>query len=615
MKIDWTSITELIISKDGIYISLILGLSLLMKDVLKSKFKKGMENTIDLIGKKGFRIIANKRFFRIYKKHLLFNHKYLQLIGFNTAGIRRPLLEEVFVSLKFSNYGIHYSNENNGGIEYINAISKFDKLVILGAPGAGKTTLLSYLIISIFNKNQIFEKEFLPVFIPLRRISASNESIIDDITNFENQILPSDIIKECPKDYFKQKIKDGECLFLLDGLDEVTDEISHRNVSKKINDLASIYPKNKFIVTCRLAGWNGLLSDEFMVLETNTFRKEDISKFVQGWYKAVIYKGERDKLEAEIIDKDELEVQWNKHLQEFVKPAIMEYSSSLISAINDNDRILSIATNPMLLSLISLLHYNRSSLPKGRTELYANCIDLLIDDWDRRRNILNPTNIESGVKKEILRRIAISFQEKGKGEEERAIVEHIIKPILKELNYESVSFLMEIEKRSGILIERSIGVLGFSHLSLQEYLTAEQINLNLIKYYPKLKENFNKQSWREVILLLSGLMGDSTDLVKDILLLKDGHYLNLDELYKQDINQLYLASKCIADSRNIDDQVIEIISHELLTRLEKTLVQKEERSLLVSSLSSILRDCNGSSHDIRQKISKTLIREVKSSIQ
>ena len=208
----------------------------------------------------------------------------------------------------------------------------------------------------------------------------------------------------------------------------------------------------------------------------------------------------------------------------------------------------------------------------------------------------------------------MSFQEMGKGEEERKRVIEIIDSFSKESNIKSDFFLKEIENRSGILIERSIGVLGFSHLTLQEFLCAEEIHLNLNKYYPILKKNINQQSWREIILLLSGLIGDSSQLVKDIALYNNGNYLNINELHKQDNYQINLAANCIADSKNCDDEIIESISNEIIDRIKSNQAY-DDRLLLISSLSFILRDSEESAFNIHHKISNKLISEIRKSIK
>lgn len=603
-------IIETVFSKDGLYISIIIGILILIKDVIKAKVKNGIEWFLDYIGRVTKGRFARQRFTKLYLRHIVFSHKYLQLIGFNTAGIRRPLLEEVFVSLRVSNFETTVNplidlkdDHNDKSISFANAIERFPKLVILGAPGAGKTTILKYALLTFatqkgYGKFQI-SKELLPIFVPLRRLSSNNDSIIDDIENFETQILPKELLKDCPDGFFEKMLKNGNCIVLLDGLDEVVDEDTHQRVSQKIDNLTLMYPHNLYIVTCRVAGWKGLLND-FVILETKDFNKQEINDFIKSWNKAVITKSERDKIEAETSNKEEFRVEWNKHENRYVKPAIKKMSINLLNAIGNNDRIFLIATNPMLLSLICLVHYNRATLPKGRTELYEQCIGLLIDDWDRKRNIISHSEVSSDEKERILQEIAYDFQKKGIGETTRDNLKETVLKFINKDPKEIDNLIDDIEKRSGILVERSIDVLGFSHLTLQEYLVAKHIHLYFEEKYKVILENTDKQEWREVILLFSGLIGDSSNLVRSII-------GNLNDITKISVSRLLLAAWCIGDSQKCDEKIIKVVSNELIKRLEDDKGQKEA---IIHALSFIAADYDKDALLSKELISKELIEKI-----
>lgn len=311
-------------------------------------------------------------------------------------------------------------------------------MVILGGPGAGKTTTLSYALLTFAQKRagEVFgiEEDLTPLFIPLRRLSDSTRSIVEDLTDKDTQILSPEILRECPPNYFERRLKKGRCLVLLDGLDEVTDEKTHRQVSERINSLVAAYPDNRFVVTCRVAGWKDLLSGEFKVLLAQDFNRDEIQRFVLGWHKAVITQSESSRLQLDIPDKKKFEEVWAVRKEQSVVPAIDIQSKRLIYAIDTNNRILSIAVNPMLLSLISLVHFNRQFLPRGRTVLYSQCIELLIDSWDRTRDILSTGGRVTAVQKEaVLREIAFNFQVKGKGEDSRENLEQLVSEIARKL--------------------------------------------------------------------------------------------------------------------------------------------------------------------------------------
>ena len=51
---------------------------------------------------------------------------------------------------------------------------------------------------------------------------------------------------------------------------------------------------------------------------------------------------------------------------------------SITEAIETNDRIRPLAVNPLLLTVIAIVHWNRKRLPEQRVELYDECIDVLL---------------------------------------------------------------------------------------------------------------------------------------------------------------------------------------------------------------------------------------------
>ena len=440
-------------------------------------------------------------------------------------------------------------------------------------------------------------------------MSKEDKTIVEDITNPKTPILPRSIKEECPKGYFKNQLKNGSCLVLLDGLDEVTDQKRHKETALKIDEMVQAFPDNYYIVTCRIAGWQNLLNSDFTVLETQHFNYEEIQYFIQGWHKAIVTKTEKDKLKLEIPDEDEdkFNKRWEAHQKDYVEPAIQKLSKELLTAIDSSNRIEALATNPMLLSLISLVHYNRATLPKGRTKLYKQCLDLLIDAWDKTRDILSSTKVTADEKEIILREIAFEFQLNGKGEETRENLVKIINNLNKQLPVTPEKLIEDIERRSGILVERQIDVLGFSHLTLQEYLVAHHIHLYNDKFYPILKENFDHADWREVILLYTGLIGNATKLIKEIILKDSTQDLSVDNLISN--KRLLLGAFCVGDAQECDDDLVTFIIKQLEQLLDNT-NDKAELEQIEDAIAAIAKDFETHAFNIRQKLSAKLIKDI-----
>jgi hypothetical protein len=587
------NITKGIFEKDNlpVGISVLFGAALVA--AVREKLKTAWDAVLNSIGKLGVRALAERSFTRKYLHNLEYQHKYLKLVGLTGARLSPPLLDRVFVSLRIAP---QQSNDScaDVSVAFATAVAKFPKFVILGAPGAGKTTILSYTVLRFANGRPSREfggsEPLLPIFIPLRRVLAKNASLLDDVIDRDTQIIPDEVLDHLPAEYFERRMKRGGCILLLDGMDEVASEAAHRQVAQKINNLAISYPKNRFIVTCRIAGWQGLLP-EFQVLQTQDLNREEIQGFITGWHSAVISEKERSELRLKEPDDSRFDEEWRKR-RDIVATAIDVQSRKLSNAIEGSQRIQAVATNPMLLSLICLVHLNRHILPRGRSLLYRECIELLTDTWDRSRDLIATAELTYNQKESALRHIALEFQRAGKGELSRSEVEKVAGEVAKNLGatISPTAFVDALERRSGLLIERSIDVLGFSHLTLQEYLVARHIQ-KTPDLVPLLRMNFDFQGWREVILLYCGLVDDATSTVRDLLV-------------ENSNARVLLAAHCIGESQKCDQNLVTSVTDVLLSWLQNPPISEEE---LIGALAAVASDYTDTPMTVEQQLAHTLI--------
>jgi predicted NACHT family NTPase len=343
-----------------------------------------------------------------------------------------------------------------------------------------------------------------------------------------------------------------------------------------------------------VAGWRSLLPG-FTVLEADDLSREEIHRFIRGWHSAVIGLQEINRIEQDYPDQENRIAKARESAVK-IKIAIDDYSRRLLNAIDGNARILAVATNPLLLSLICLVHLNRNILPRGRPILYGQCVEFLVDTWDRSKGfIVSPSQIPLQQKEIILRQIAYEMQLSGKGELPRNDIEAVVEKIAarNKIAVPAKELLEDIEKRSGLLVERSIDVLGFSHLTLQEYLVAKHIQMNT-GLFSALAAHFDDQEWREVILLCAGLIDDASDLVRQILA-EDGY------------EQITFAGHAIGEAQRVDQDVSQRVIDGLLGLLKETTSSLNLESV-VASLAAIASDFStGTTATVEQALSATLI--------
>jgi formylglycine-generating enzyme required for sulfatase activity len=465
---------------------------LILSEPIKALFRK-LGNWIE----KAFQSLGFG-FQKRYYHALIEGHKWLKLIGiYNPADLHAPRLKEVYISLRLN------TAKDSPTIVWDHVFDDKERhMVILGQPGAGKSTLLDYLILVFTGQiNHALRSRLnspLPIFVRLRDLSKadSKQSLLSPIESSENIGL-----KNIPFGYFERHLKSGKCIVLLDGLDEVLDENSHKHVVKEIQSFANEYPDNWIVVTCRVAGWHGQLPN-FKQYTVREFDRDDVRQFIGAWYREVTRTEEINRLgvapKVEMVRDAE-----TKAYQVSLKQADL-----LWRALLRNEGLLRIARTPLILSLVTLVHKNRTTdLPKGRARLYRECLEILLDLWDAKDKGLTTIDAPSlNDKLLVLKTIAYHYLENGLLEMDSEGLEGLVTPLLPSLTKPvgASSLIGQIYERSGVLVEQAIGKYGFAHRALHDYLAASYIAEQSLDSI--LINHASEEPWREVILIAIGLV-------------------------------------------------------------------------------------------------------------
>ncbi|PYU28573.1 MAG: hypothetical protein DMG32_02250, partial [Acidobacteria bacterium] len=412
------------------------------------------------------------------------------------------------------------------------------RIAILGVPGSGKTTLLQYVGLAYararagdpklrdkkaFKTRLGTDKWRVPVFVSLSSIASRLlENLPDNrqpsIIDVLQYTLPPDLQSTTAKAYFIDQLKKGRCIVLLDGLDEVPTENEFRAVTRAIESLAVSFGSNRFIVTSRIAGWRTGVGADFKQYFVNDLEDRQIDSFIRTWYSAVelnsVVGSLKDESDTDRINRER---------------TAAKYADNLRAALRENPGIRQLATNPMLLSIIALVHRSLANLPHERSKLYGECAKILLEQWDVLRGIhVVDTQLSLDQKEAVIRRIAFALhtgeigKEGGTREASREDVERVIGEVLPNLAkpmLDAPRLLRRLVERSGILIERQRDTLAFGHLTFQEYFTARYLaradrtgNSEFLLEPSRLVSDW----WRETILLYSGMLPDSSEFLRRV---------------------------------------------------------------------------------------------------
>ena len=228
-----------------------------------------------------------------------------------------------------------------------------------------------------------------------------------------------------------------------------------------------------------------------------------------------------------------------------------------------------LATNPLLLTILALLHREQSHLPSHRIELYRQATQALIESRETTLtepqviDILGPfalwllENEPTGLATEIELRDQISAGMKrwlGFGSSEE---------LPGKFKLEIENFINSAREQTGLLVARGEGLYGFMHLTFLEYFVAR----NLTRTSSRVKENIlrylHRPRWQEALLLaianVSAVQrGDLADLMQSLLNAKSEHE---DILHR---NFLFAAS-CVADTVWMPPEILRRIIGGLIT--------------------------------------------------
>ena len=518
------------------------------------------------------------RFLGRYVPALAEDHRYLKLVGIYGKGwVTRPPLEEVYVSLHMGDVRTDDVEAIGASLSIVQAMQGHEKLVILGEPGAGKSTLMDWLTLVFCGEIEQAELraigDLLPIYLPLRACAVDARPLHELMA--DPKLLPFSVA--APANFFETQLNKGGCLVLLDGLDEVVDSAARDTVAEKINHLVRAFPKNRYVVTCRTAGWKeGLFTFDFARLLIRDFSDLDAQRFVSGWYRAV----RTQEVQGRVGLSDEGR---KRALAKAQRQASTE-AQALIDALAANLSLSELARNPLILSLIALVHYRRRDLPQGRGKLYQECLEILLDVWDREDKEIDARDLSLNAKETVLRNIAYDFHTEGLTEADAPTLEAIIKPLLPDLdcNLDAEAVLKQIEERSGILVARTLESYVFAHRTLQEYLTAKVLASSSAQGFDVLCDHLHEEPWREVTLLYAGMVDDATAIVRAILVEAD------QERADGDRGMLVLAGQCLVEDVTIDKAV----RADVLARLEAAF-EGAEQALAFEQLGRTLAAVGG----------------------
>ncbi len=283
------------------------------------------------------------------------------------------------VELSEQHTGLQRSPEPMRQLSAFEAIQRHRHVMLLGAPGSGKSTVVNGLVwaLTCALQGKASGRDFLaregwqdptltPILVNLNRwsqwINKESKPQHQPLSLFWlylATVFEKDVVEELLRRMMK-----GQLVIICDGLDEVpADESSPLKRLKSAIYALSETSVARLVVTCRVLDYE---RPERQILN---FHKETLlpfsdelqQEFIVRWYATL------GRLGRALLDKPEV------------------LCPKLQFAVQARTDLRRIAGNPLLLTMMALLHASQGELPDKRVKLYSECVNLLLRRWRRFR--------------------------------------------------------------------------------------------------------------------------------------------------------------------------------------------------------------------------------------
>lgn len=233
--------------------------------------------------------------------------------------------------------------------------------------------------------------------------------------------------------------------------------------------------------------------------KSSPFPPAQSRRFIECWY-----------LQNEIVSSGLKET-------DAVRRRAQDDAGDLLHRLGENPDLYDLSVNPLLLTMLCMVHRYHGALPGSRSQLYAEICQVLLERWRQARGVMEAGDLRGEQKLSVLRPLAEAYMLAGRRDLEVKEILPRIEPHLQAVGYTKapLEFLRAIQAGSGLLLEKEAGVWAWAHKTFQEYLTAEYwvARPEETRDWPRFVSD---EWWREAVLLYAAKADASAPLAASL---------------------------------------------------------------------------------------------------
>jgi formylglycine-generating enzyme required for sulfatase activity/3',5'-cyclic AMP phosphodiesterase CpdA len=425
------------------------------------------------------------------------------------------------------------------------------RLVLLGDPGSGKTTLTRYLSVWLAGGLAIEGVErpegLVPLRLPFREYVAEvDQGKPADLLEF--LVRQSGDLLQCARDknFFKRLLGEGRAVLFLDGLDEVSRPEDRAKTTRRVLAFATRWKTTPILVTSRPVGYDAAaLPDEHARGEPD-LGEADVApgRAKRGGFGHLVLQPLDDGTQGELVRR------WYRMQEPTDLRTREQMTADLLAALEAEPRARELARNPLLATLVCLVHRQRATLPGERVKLYELVTDTLLWTWNQpKQDGLRFEEIDAGRQRRYLESLALRMQEqrverqadkrrrrRSRAESDGEVVighQELVRALTgfalqggsgqdeAEVEFRMARWVDWLAARTGLLVEQRPGVFSFLHLTLMEYLAACALSRTVEvggagPLVERLTGLAGEAAWHETIRMVMGCQADAPSFLETL---------------------------------------------------------------------------------------------------